>query len=159
MKRRSVVVLSFVAILAACSNVGTSSSDASTNISLQSSNMTDERSSEIPSISSSSIKTRTSKGSEQSSESVSSSKQSSSTKSSASSSELSSVNQEDKIYTIAEIKELCKQVNGLNQSGIAIDTTRTFTIRGLAISKFSLVKTTSKFAKKVLYTATRRNSV
>ncbi|MCQ2772814.1 MAG: hypothetical protein MJ238_06050, partial [Bacilli bacterium] len=95
--------------------------------------------------SSSSFKTRTSK----SGENNSSSKIFSSTSKSEEivSSSLSSNPQipDNKIYTIAEVKELCKKVTGLNESGIAVDSGNTFTIRGLAISKFSLVKTTSKF--------------
>lgn len=58
---------------------------------------------------------------------------------------------DDGITSIREVKELCKTITDLNISGIAIDQTRKVTIKGLAISRFSLVKTTSKFGLNVSY--------
>lgn len=49
------------------------------------------------------------------------------------------------LKTIKEVKQICKELTELNQSGIAVDMTRKVTIRGLAIERVSLVKSTKKF--------------
>lgn len=49
------------------------------------------------------------------------------------------------VKTIAEVRTLCEELTNLNESGIAVDMTRKVTIKGLAVSKTFLTKTTKKF--------------
>lgn len=49
------------------------------------------------------------------------------------------------VKTIQEVRELCNQLTGLNEAGIAVDMTRKVTIKGLALAKQDTVLTTKNY--------------
>ncbi len=145
MKKSFLLMMAIGGILASCGAPIVVDSSSSATSRRPFSYNTSESSSEAESVSASSESEETVKTVETSISVVekSSSEQASST------SESSSTPSDDVVdlglKTISEVRELCKNVTDLNSAGIGVNMKAKVTIHGLALSKFSLVKTTSKF--------------